>query len=187
LEVMKVDGDNIDLTNRNTGNKQDFMALYRKAHSVHMIAQYVASKIQWEFSKFLEKVIYPLYNGEHTAYTALSDDAFRQSWFQTHIPEHVEICWDNFNKLFATKKIKPAPIILSLCCYEPDGVERIKKFGLDSELALENEGIAISFERISDKYRITIDQKEMEPEEYEVMCKTIRKILGDLSGCIQID
>lgn len=125
LEVLKVDGSNVDLTNRNTSDKQVFMTAYKEAHALHMASQYIASKIGWEFEPFLETVIYPLY-GEQTAYQALSDPEFRKRWISTHIPDS-DLCLTNLNKLFAPKPIKPEPILLSLECYTSDGVHQLKE------------------------------------------------------------
>ncbi len=181
LEVMKVEGTNIDLTNRNTSDKKEFMATYRQANAIHLTCQYIASKIGWDFTKFLETIVYPLYTEEQTAYKSLLDPEFRNQWLFEKIPDHAQFCLDNLNKLFSTKKIKPAPILLSLICYAPDGVERLRKFGFDTELSLENEGICVRFERIGDKYSLSIADTELE----EIVYTTIReKILSVLDHTI---
>lgn len=178
LEVIKVDGNNIDLTNRNTSDKQVFMTAYKKAHALHMASQYIASKINWDFSTFLETVIYPLY-GEKSAYDVLLDPVFRNTWIQERIPD-TPVCLEQLNKLFLPKNIKPDPILLTLECYKSDGVQQLRKLGLDTELALENKGICIRFERIGDRYSIIIDQKELDPEQYQNIQLTIKNVLEQL-------
>jgi translation initiation factor 2 alpha subunit (eIF-2alpha) len=178
LEVLKVDGHNIDLTNRNTSDKQVFMTAYKDAHSLHMASQYIASKMGMDFGRFLEIIIYPLY-GEQSAYQVLSDHDFRNKWIRERIDDP-DICLYNLNKLLAPKLIKPDPIILSLICYESDGVHRLKKFGLDIELELEHEGICIRFERIGDRYSIVIDERNLSAERYQIIKDTIRTTLERL-------
>jgi translation initiation factor 2 alpha subunit (eIF-2alpha) len=178
LEVLKVDGDNIDLTNRHTSDKQTFMIKYKQAHALHMTSQYVASKLNWSFDQFLETIIYPLYNNQ-TAYQNLSDSDFRHKWIQEHLSDP-ELCLIQLNKLFSPKLIKPDPILLSLECYTSDAIQRLRKFGLDTELSCENVGICIRFERIGERYAITMDQKEMDPKEYKKARNLILEVLERL-------
>lgn len=51
---------------------------------------------------------------------------------------------------------------------------------MDTELALEDEGICVRFERIGDRYSISINQKELDPEQYNNIRDTIRAVLDRL-------
>lgn len=190
LEVYKIDEEknHIDLTNRNIVDKDEYLEKYKKANKLHLISLHIAKNIGWDYHKFLEEIIHPLYDplcgndsDIDTAYDKLKVDIENNNieWLKNKLGNGFEFCYQKFVKLYKPQKIKFDPLIVELTSYEQDGLNRIKYVGLDTESELLKLGINISIKRVGKKYHFNINNKNMTTEKYSQFIQNMRDILYD--------
>jgi len=179
LEVLNIDIEkaNIDLTNKYLDNKQKYMDDYKKAVSLHTVSRNVSELIGWQFHDFLERIIYPVYLIDKSAFDYMAnvfDDVDKRkelidSKFDND--EQAMVCINNFGKLFGARREKFKPINVTFV--SKGGVDQIKQMGVDSDVELVAHGILVKVVRIGESYNIMVLNKNVTKDQYDSFSELI--------------